>query len=52
MGNALAWFRGQQPEDTEKILKELDEKILVQKETLAGFIASHKWWSQLLLKVR
>jgi hypothetical protein len=51
MGNAMNWFRGQPPEDTEKILKELDEKILVQREALAGFVASHKWWVALLLKV-
>ncbi len=51
MGGTLSWLRGGGKEDTEKVLKELDEKIIVQKEALAGYIASHRSASRWLLKV-
>ena len=52
MGSALSWLRGgASKEDTEKVLKELDEKIIVEKEALAGYIASHRGARGWLLKL-
>ncbi len=50
MGGALSWLRGGK-EDSEKILKELDEKIVVQRQALEGYISSHAFLRGWLLKV-
>jgi hypothetical protein len=50
MGGAISWLRGGK-EDTEKVLRELDDKIVVQKEALSGYIGAHRFLSGWLLKV-